>query len=169
LVVGPINSALPAVRGNLTEVGISLHGGEVSMRKALITLVALALFLGDASLVLYAADSKKPPTEGKVSKDLGLRSLGFGSQGQSQELLKLMRATPNKTGYEITYRTDVDAVTFECDLSRNVLTRIHRYKDGRGKQEIWSGYVAERLKSASTGGSLNDTPDGKKPGTFQSF
>ncbi len=139
------------------------------MRRALITLVTLAVFLGGASLVLYAADSMKSPTGGKVSKDLGQRSLGFGSQGQSQELLKFMKATPNKTGYTITYRTDVDTVTLECDLSRNVLTRIHRYKDGRGKQEVWSGYVAERLKSAAGGGSLNDTPDGKKPGTFQSF
>jgi hypothetical protein len=139
------------------------------MRKALMTLVMLALFLGGASLVLYAADSNKPPTEGKVSKDLGQKGLGFGSRGQSQELLELMRAVPNKTGYAVTYRTDVDTVTFEFDLSRNVLTRIHRYKDGRGKQEVWSGHVVECLKSASAGGSLNDTPDGKEPGAFQSF
>jgi hypothetical protein len=142
--------------------------GDNFMKRALTAFFSLVVLIGYSSFILYAADSGKA-SDGKVSKYLGEQSTGFGSSGQSQELLKLFNSTPGKIEYEITYITDVDAVVFKFNLSSNELTRIHRYKDGRITQEIWNGYVTERLENASGGGSLNDTPVGKSPGSYKSF
>jgi len=118
--------------------------------------------------------SMSQPTEevyrsGEATKSLGHLPTDFGSEGQVQELLKLMEKNPGKVDYQIDYQTDVDVVLFGCNFEKDVIIRIHQGKDGHGSQEMWQGYIIERLNNAASGGSLNDTPEGKKLGTFEAF
>lgn len=106
---------------------------------------------------------------GQATKDLGHKSVSFGSTQQAQELLRLIEENPGKTDYQISYQTDEDVVLFGCNFDKEVIIRIHQRSDDHGTQEVWQGYIFDRLKAASDGGSLNDTPEGKNPGTFQSF
>ena len=107
-----------------------------------------------------------PERKGQVEKKLGLLS---GSQLQSQALLNLINENPDKLEYQIAYQTSSGAAVFGCDFGKNVLIRINQHSDGNGTQEMWSDHVMFRLKNSGEGGSLNNTPKGKKPGCFQSF
>ncbi|HEY3057473.1 MAG TPA: hypothetical protein VGL99_00705 [Chloroflexota bacterium] len=104
---------------------------------------------------------------GELSTDLGSRGIGFGSEGQAKELLAIIQQNPGKANYNISYRTDIDAVVFGADVTRQVIVRVHQEAGKGGSQETWSGYTLERLRNAAAGGSLNDTPAGKLMGTFQ--
>lgn len=104
-----------------------------------------------------------------ISKDLGNKGISFGSSEQAAALSSLIKENPGANRYQISYTTDLDVVIFGCDLSSDVIIRLHNKPDGHGSSETWSGDIMHRLFSAAGGGSLNDTPDGKKPGSFQSF
>ena len=98
-----------------------------------------------------------------------MRSLTFGSRGQARELLNLIDQHPGKAEYRISHRTESDVVVFGADFTLDLLVRVHRRNDDHGTGETWKGYALERLRSAAAGGSLNDTPLGKSPGTFETF
>ncbi len=111
-----------------------------------------------------------PPRQGEASRKLGHKPLDFGSQGQARELLKLMEEEPFKAEYVVSYWTDgADVVRFACSFERSVIVRVRKHPDGHGTMEFWGGFVLERLESAASGGSLNDTPAGKKFGEMESF
>jgi len=118
--------------------------------------------LSDARLVSQTPPVGSAPARvGKAEVNLGVRSFGFGSQGQARELLAVMDRQPGKNEYSITYDTGEDTVAFGCNFDTGVLARIHVSRTGRGSKETWRGSIVERLRSASGGGSLNDTPAGK--------
>lgn len=112
---------------------------------------------------------QKSRTPGKVERNLGVESVQFGSTGQAQAMLQLLNDVPGKTDYLITYQTAIDVVFFGVDFDKKTISRMHSRPDGTGNAEQWSGYVLSRLESAAGGGSLNDTPKGKLPGTSQYF
>lgn len=113
----------------------------------------------------------EPPLipKGEININLGRRGWGFGSTGQAKELLAVIKKYPKKASYTITYQTDVDTVVFGCDFNKDAIVRIHQDYKGGGTGESWKGYVMDRLKNASKGGSLNDTPEGKIQGTMKGF
>jgi hypothetical protein len=139
-------------------------------------LVALACLAG---LFLTRARDSGPvsrPTRqivrsGEAKKDLGFQSGNLGgSTGQAAELLKLIEEQSGKINYELTYQTEIDTVLFACNFEKDVLVRIHQQPDDHGSQEVWQGYIMERLQNAAFGsGSLNDTPEGKIPVIRQDF
>lgn len=94
---------------------------------------------------------------------------GLDSRGQASKILSMMEQRPNRSGYTITYSTAADTVVFGCDIRKRTIVRIHQRPDGTGTAETWSGYVVDRLQSAAAGGSLNDAPTGKSPGTLKPF
>lgn len=140
------------------------HGCLIVVGLAVACLVAAFVFIGPL----------KPATSvvarsGKSDIVLGRRPIDFGTRGQAQELLALMDRQPRLAGYSVAYETDVDGVAFGCDFTKDVIIRVHTTRDGHGTGERWSGSIEYRLRSAASGGSLNDTPNGKSFGTFESF
>ena len=105
----------------------------------------------------------------KATSYLGEQSFAFGSHNQALALLQLMENVPDANEYQISYQTGSEIVLFGCDVSKNVLIRMHNRQDGHGTAESWAGHIRHRLESAAAGGSLNDTPAGKAPGTFNTF
>lgn len=105
----------------------------------------------------------------QISVDLGMKDVGFGSAGQAAALQRLIQDNPGLNRYQISYSTGSDVVVFGCDLNSDVIIRIHNKPDGHGTNETWSGHVLFRILSAAKGASLNDTPNGKQPGSYQSF
>lgn len=114
-------------------------------------------------------NSGLPRTPGKVERHLGTQSVDFGSKDQSREMLQLIESVPGKTDYLITYQTAIDVVFFGVNFDKKTISRMHGRPDGTGTAEQWSGHVVSRLESASGDGSLNDTPKGQSPGTYQHF
>lgn len=106
---------------------------------------------------------------GKVERNLGTVDADMGSTKQAESLLQLINDVPNRTKYAISYQTPIDVVIFGADFEKNVLARMHNRPDGSGSAEKWSGYIFERLKEGANGGTLNQTPNGQQPGTYQSF
>lgn len=106
---------------------------------------------------------------GQASQDLGLQSIDFNSTNQARALLDLIDQNPNQADYQITYQTDIDVVLIGANFDKDILVRLHQEPDSHGTQEIWQGYIIERLQNAAGGGSLNDTPAGKQPGSFETF
>ena len=115
------------------------------------------------------AGSQTPGRSGEAKIDIGTRSVGYGTVGQAKELLATIKKHPNKSVYQISYRTSADTLVFGCDFAKDTITRVHYYKDGRRIREAWQGFILDRLKNGADGGSLNDTPRGKSQGTFESF
>lgn len=106
---------------------------------------------------------------GKKAVNIGQRPLTFGSTSQAQELLAVINQHPNKVDYSVTYSTEKDIVVIGCNFDKNILARMHNFADGHGTAESWRGHLLYRLESAAAGGSLNDTPSGKSPGTMARF
>jgi len=106
---------------------------------------------------------------GRSDGNLGGRPAGFGSQGQAQELLLLIRQRPGLAEYTISYQTDIDRVDISCDFLYDVLTRTYTRPDNHGTTERWYGSLESRLQSAAGGESLNDTPSGKSFATSSNF
>lgn len=106
---------------------------------------------------------------GKTNMHIGDRDRSFGSHGQANAILALMNQQPGKSAYQISYNTPVDVVVFGCDLEKEILIRVHQDSKGRGTAESWHGDIMYRLNQAANGGSLNDTKNGKNPGTFETF
>lgn len=105
----------------------------------------------------------------ETTRHLGRQPSTFGTQAQSLALLALMREQPGDNRYQIDYTTEIDAVVVGCDLSNQTLARIHNRPDGHGTAEKWSGHVLYRLQQGVDGESLNTTPQGKSPASYQSF
>jgi hypothetical protein len=101
--------------------------------------------------------------------DIGQQQRTFGESEQAKTLLSLIENNPGKRGYQISYQVAGDSIVFSCDLTSGNLVRKYRYPSGHGIGERWSGTIIYRLKSASGGESLDDTPTGKMPGTAQAF
>ena len=106
---------------------------------------------------------------GSKNKNLGTLSALLSSQEQARELLDLIDSYPGRNSYQITYKTTDDIVIFGCNFNQNVLLRIHNRPNGSGTAESWSDDIASRLRQAAAGNSLNDTLNGKRPGTFTRF
>ncbi|GAB6111686.1 hypothetical protein [Desulfomicrobium salsuginis] len=84
-------------------------------------------------------------------------------------LLQLMADEPGRTQYHVVFDVPGEITVFGCDLVKEVLIRVHQRPSGRGSQEVWAGYVMERLRAGATGETLNTTPLGKIFGTHESF
>jgi hypothetical protein len=118
---------------------------------------------------VFCLSSVSPEGCHAVEQHLGQKSAGFGSSAQSKALLSLMSDHPKETEAKITYTTDIDVVVFGFSRDNDNLIRVHQKRDGSGTTEVWSGDIVFRLNKAAEGGSLNDTSQGKKPGTFSTF
>jgi len=153
---------------------------EASPRAMLLAVVAISAFMGIGAILTpdFSEQSKedppaastqiKPKRSGEAHKNLGTQSYSYGSQNQAKEFLRLMKEKPNRSEYQIQYTTEEDSVLLACNFKKDVLVRIHQREKG-GTQEIWHGYIEERITNAAQGKSLNDTPVGKKYGSMQSF
>ena len=84
-------------------------------------------------------------------------------------LLQLMADEPGRTEYQIIFDVPGEITVFGCDLELERLVRVHQRPSGRGSQEVWTGYVMERLHAGATGDTLNTTPAGKIFGTHETF
>lgn len=104
-----------------------------------------------------------------IKKDLGVRNPSFGSAGQAAAMLALINQYPHQRQYQVSYKTDDDAVFLECDIAMDTIIRVHKRKNGTGTAEKWQGEALYRLKAAAKGGSLNDTRKGKSAGTITNF
>lgn len=104
-----------------------------------------------------------------IKKDLGVQNPSFGSTGQAQAMLSLVKNNPHQRKYQISYKTEVDKVLFEYDVAQDTLTRIHQKNDGTGTRETLPGDAMYRLRSAAKGKSLFDTKTGKSTGTMAAF
>lgn len=118
---------------------------------------------------LVADTDHSTRTPGKVERNLGTVDADLGSTKQAESLLRLINDVPNQTKYAISYQTPIDVVIIGADFEKNVLVRMHNRPDGSGSAEKWSGYILERIKAGAEGQSLNQTPNGQQPGTYQSF
>ncbi len=116
-----------------------------------------------------SAPKTKQHNPGPVKKHLGNQGNGLGSHNQAKELLDLIAESPDSSGYQISYKTEMDVVAFGCNLQKNALVRIHQYPDGTGTMERWEGHVMYRLKAGAREQSINDTPDGKVFGVMKQF
>lgn len=128
------------------------------MKASLKTLIFLLLCFAN---IAVASD--------EITVDIGTRGLDFGSTGQAEALQQLIKEKPGLNRYQIAYRTEADVIVFGCDINKDMIVRIHNRPDGHGSNESWAGDIMYRISSAATGGSLNDTPSGKQPGSFQTF
>ena len=143
-----------------------------------VILVLVVVIAGLLLLVPYALRQvAQPPTATRtttasygppVEVHLGHLS-GLDSRGQASKILSMMQQHPDRSGYTISYSTAADTVVFGCDIRKRAIVRIHQRPNGTGTAETWNGYVVDRLQSAAAGGSLNDTPTGKSPGTLKPF
>ena len=105
-------------------------------------------------------------TSETLTFDLGTRSDSYGSTWQATELLSRIQQNPNATVIVITARdTSSDQLSVTADLRADRLIRRHVGPSGTSTQ-VWDGYLIDRIKSAAGGGSLNDTPVGKRVGTY---
>lgn len=131
-------------------------------RRFFLAIALIALFCLGFSGTTFSAINE-------VEKDLGKKGSAFGSTGQANALLVLIRDNPASTNVKISYTTDFDIVVMEYSKTEDSLVRIHQKNNGSGTTEVWRGDVLSRLKAAAAGGSLNDTTTGKKPGSFSTF
>lgn len=104
-----------------------------------------------------------------IKQNIGEQSSSLGSAGQATALLQIISDFPNRTEYQISYTTNGEIVVFGCDFSKDVLARLHNKPDGHGSAETWDGDIPFRLRAAQNSESLNDTPTGKKLGSFSNF
>ncbi len=92
-----------------------------------------------------------------------------GSSNQSTILLELIEKNPGLDDYQVSKEQNGEVTIFGCNLRKDILIRIHQRSNGQGTQETWRSHVLFRLKKSRSGGSLNETPIGKKQGIFQTF
>lgn len=145
-----------------------IHIGNVANSSEVFSL--LKIKTGDPSSEELSGSAPGQPTpSGEATVDLGRKSLSFGSAEQARALLGLMERQPGKASYQITYQTSGDVVIFGLDRNKDTIARLHQRMNGTGTGERWTGHVDHRLHSAASGGSLNDTPGGKSPGTIERF
>lgn len=114
-------------------------------------------------------DAAEPLDE--VTKDLGDFQGYMGEsmeQKQAQNLLALVNSQPGKERYTITYKIGRTRYTFIIDFRDDALMRLEK-TGSHGKNEYWTGYPMERLKSAAEGGSLAETPEGRSPARVYEF
>ena len=121
------------------------------------------------TIVLLLAFNAMAGRAGKVGKNLGVQGNGFGSSNQAQVILQLISEKPDKIDYQILYNTHRDVVIFGCNFDKNIIMRMHDHKNSHGTVVRWGGYVLDRLRNAAGGGSLNDTQEGKLPGSYEKF
>lgn len=88
---------------------------------------------------------------------------------EATALLQLMVDEPGRTEYQIIFDVPGEITVFGCDLELERLVRVHQRPSGSGSQEVWTGYVMERLRAGATGETLNTTPAGKIFGTHETF
>ncbi len=105
----------------------------------------------------------------KVSATLAKGLFTTDSPTQAALLLKLIEQYPQKSDYRITVENNGIISIFGYETSSATLKRLNQYPSGSGNVETWKYYVMDRLKNATAGGSLNDTPEGKLPGTYRNF
>lgn len=106
------------------------------------------------------------PHAGETAQEILAVDDAYGSEMQVRYLLALRDKRPGYGTYEITLISrDAEKTEMIWDVRQDFLIRKHE-NNGRGTAESWTGYVEYRLQAAQTGGSLNDTPLGKIPGTF---
>jgi hypothetical protein len=128
-----------------------------------------ALGKGAGSSTSSESSSTGTGRSGKSETNLGTRPLTYGSQEQARDMIAAIAQDPGKAEYSVSYSTEIDAVVIGADFTKDVLARVHQKRDGHGTTESWRGYIMDRLRSASAGGSLNDTPGGKSLVDFRSF
>jgi hypothetical protein len=137
---------------------------------AALALLAFPLVIGTqsgrqptAAEQTIAHQPPSPSRTGTVTIDRGIRQSAYGSTWQAQELVAAIALNPSASRYVLTAKdTNGDSVEVTADLQAEKLTRTHH----GNSSEVWDGYVMDRLKSAAEGGSLNDTPVGKRFGKY---
>ena len=121
-------------------------------------------------LVVFLSISPPVYAEEPIVANLGVKSGVFGTTKQAGALEQLIKNNPGKNAYKVIYTTNEDIVVFECDLKKEVLVRLRSTSNGsHGTEETWVSDILFRINSAARGGSLNDTSQGKKYSTTQSF
>lgn len=104
-----------------------------------------------------------------VTVNLGKKGPDFGAAGEASAILHLLRTRPGASRYEAAYVTANGEVVVHCDFEHEVIVRTITRRDGHGVSETWSRHTLFRLQKAASGGSLNDSPEGKLYGTLSSF
>lgn len=127
---------------------------------------ASRLFIALALLLLHFACT--PALASPVSRTITQNVLP-DTVTQATALLQLMTDEPGRTHYQVIFDVPGEITVFGCDLVKDILIRVHQRPSGRGSQEIWAGYVLERLRAGATGETLNTTPVGKIFGTHETF
>ncbi len=106
--------------------------------------------------------------DGEIVHELiGVKGSGFGATSQAQELYDLILINPNKESYVIKFATKEDFITLTADFGKDILSRKRVRAGGSGTIEHWDGFLMDRIKAAISGGSLNDTPQGKLFGSME--
>ncbi len=113
--------------------------------------------------------SRTPQESQLVTKDIGPLPSCTTSITQASELLKLTQEIPDKTIYSIFYKTGINSVSLQYDMSSQTITRIQKWPHGHQIEEIWKNNPIHRLTSAADGGSLDSTPTGESRGSYRSF
>ncbi len=106
--------------------------------------------------------------EGEIVHELiGVKGSSFGSTSQAEALYDLVLKNPEKEKYVIKFATKNDFITLTADFDKDILSRKRIRAGGSGTIEHWDGYLMDRIKAAISGGSLNDTPEGKLFGAME--
>lgn len=137
---------------------VGMMGGFSSIRNA---------FTGYLANDKKAAVQEKQPSTQKVYRlDRSEKYLKAGRPlplaEEAKELLKLMKEYPDRDSYLITYDEEMaDYYSLLYDTKAETITQAQRkYPSQSVTTIVWYGYLAERLKDAASGGSMDNTPDG---------
>lgn len=139
------------------------------LSRCLITMCMSILLSGFTPTKSYASDSPGITTNGTSIKQALTTEDFEGSTAQSTALLNLVENNPGYTDYQVSKALADEVIVFGCNMEKMVLIRIHQRRNGTGTQEMWRDHIIYRLNASRGGGSLNDTPQGKIPGSMQSF
>ena len=121
-----------------------------------------------ATVLFFASGNgktKKNLIQEQITHTVSVASLP-GTQEEAEKLVNLILAHPNRSSYQLTLEHRFETTLLECNLEDEILHRAHIRPGKKITHEFWEGYVMPRLHTAAMGGSLNDTPNGKIPGSF---
>lgn len=147
------------------------HRKQLSL--TILRFVFIVFFVVAASCITtqisQSSNSPGATVNGTSIKQVLINQEFEGSTAQSTALMELIENNPQYIDYQVSKELVGETILFGCNMEKKALIRIHQRKDGTGSQEMWRDHIIYRLNSSKGGGSLNDTPQGKIPGSFQAF
>jgi len=133
-------------------------------RSRILALILGCVSLGLLYLIVFQLDEPKPEIPAAPPQKPGqVKAADPQTAAQARSLLEFIEANPGRGRYTITKRTEQGVVVLGCDFDREVLSRVLQKADGSQIQEVWRGFIMERLQGATSGKSLDHTPEGLKP------